>query len=83
MERILKIKGSNDEHQKHITRLDNAISFYTIFKECGIEADTKKQRLDTRRNVAKILNFFKEQNFISDYEFVKNLDGNFSVRIFF
>lgn len=83
LERILKIKGSNDEHQKHITRLDNAISFDTLLKECGIEADTKKQRWNIRQNVAKILDFFKEQNFISDYEFFKNPDGNISFRIFF
>lgn len=83
LERILKIKGSNDENKKHITRLDNSISFNTLFRECDIPSDTKKQRWDVRNNVKKILDFFKEQHFILDYELIQTPDGDFSIKIFF
>ena len=83
LERILKIKGSNDENKKHVTRLDNSISFNTLFRECGIPYDTKDQRQTIRRNVKKILDFFKEQGFIDNYAISKNLDGDFSIKIFF
>lgn len=83
LERILKIKGSNDESQKHVTRLNNSISFNTIFKECGISAETRKQCWDARQNALKILDSFKAQNFISDYELIKTTDGDFSIEISF
>lgn len=83
LERILKIKGSNDENKKHVTRLDSSISFNTLFRECGIPSDTKKQRWDARNNVSKILDFFKEQGFIDNYAISKNLDGDFSIKIVF
>jgi hypothetical protein len=79
----LKIKGSNDENKKHITRLNHSISFNTIFRECGIPAETKDQRQTIRRNVSKILDFFKEQGFIKNYVISPNPDGNFSIEIFF
>lgn len=83
IERILKIKGSNDENKKHVTRLKHSISFNTIFKECGLKSDDKRQRYEIRKNAEKILDFFKEQNFISDHEFIKTVDGDFSIEIIF
>lgn len=83
LERILKIKGSNDDNKKHVTKLENSISFETLFKQCGLPSDTKKQRWDIRNNVAKILDFFKSQGFIDGYEFFKNPGGDFSVKIFY
>ena len=83
LERILKIKGSNDENKKHVTKLENSISFETLFKQCGISADTKQQRYKARQNSEKILDFFQEQGFISGYEISRKPDGTFSIEIFF
>lgn len=83
LERTLKIKGSNDENKKHVTRLNHSISLQTVFNECGIPSETKKQRWDAKQNVKKILDFFKEQGFIDNYNFSQNPDGSFSIEIFF
>ena len=83
LERILKIKGSNDENKKHVTRLDNSISFSTLFKECGLNAEDKRQRYEIRQIVKKILDFFKNQDFIANYELIQTPDGDFSIKISF
>lgn len=83
LERILKIKGSNDENRKHVTKLSNAISFDTLFRQCGISAEDKRQRYKIRQTVTEILAFFKEQKFISDYSLDKSTDGDFSIKISF
>ena len=81
LERILKIKGSNDESREHVTKLSNSISFGTLFRQCGISAEDKRQRYEIRQTIAKILSFFKEQKFISDYSLEKSTDGDFSIKI--
>lgn len=83
LERILKIKGSNDENREHVTKLSNFISFETLFRQCGISAEDKRQRYEIRQTVSKILAFFKEQKFISDYSLDKSTDGNFVIKISF
>lgn len=83
LERILKIKGSNDESRTHVTKLSNIISFETLFRQCGISAEDKRQRYKIRQTATEILTFFKEQKFISDYSLDKSTDGDFSIKISF
>lgn len=83
LERILKIKGSNDESRTHVTKLSNIISFETLFRQCGISAEDKRQRYKIRQTVTEILTFFKEQKFIADYSLDKSTDGDFSIKISF
>lgn len=83
LERILKIKGSNAESKKHVTKLAKAISFDTLFRQCGLPADTRDQRQTVRRNTEKILDHFKEQNFIADYLISPSDNGDFSIEIAF
>ena len=81
LERIIKIKGSIDK--AHVTKLEHSISLNTLYKQCGIPAEKKEQRQTIRRNILKIMDFFKKKDFISDYNLVKNGIGELSIKIFF
>lgn len=73
LERILKIKGSNDaKRKKRVHQLSNSILFDTVFSQCGLQDADKWQKQDFRKAISGILDHFVSEDFIDGYEFNKS-----------
>jgi hypothetical protein len=83
LERILKIKGSNNENRKNVIKLHNTILLDTLYTNCGLSDDGKNRKSEYRQNISQILSYFKKFDFISEYEFVKDGDKFFGIKIFY
>lgn len=84
LERILKIKGSNDpKRNKRVRKLNNSILFETIYRQCGLSDAEEWQKQDARKNIVQILDHFVSQNFIKNYEIVKQDATFYSISIIF
>ena len=84
LERILKIKGSHDpKRNKRVRKLNNSILFETIYRQCGLADATRRQKQEARKNITQILDHFVSQNFIKNYEIVKQDSSFFSISILF
>ena len=84
LERILKTKGSLDpKRSKRVRKLSSSILFETIYRQCGLADATKRQKQECRNNVIEILNHLASENFIKNYEIVKQDATFYSISIFF
>lgn len=84
LERILKIKGSNDpKRNKRVRKLNNSILFETIYRQCGLADATKRQKQEARKNITQILDHFVSQHFIKNYEIIKQDASFYSISILF
>lgn len=84
LERILKIKGSNDtKRNKRVRKLSNVILFNTIYQKCNLDGNDTRRTTEYRKTITQILDHFIARNFITDYKFIKKNGKFYSIEIFF
>lgn len=84
LERILKIKGSNDpKRNKRVRKLSNVILFNTIYQKCNLDGNDTRRTTEYRKTITQILNHFITRNFITDYKFIKKNGKFYSIEVFF
>lgn len=93
LERITAIIGSHKKYKPHITgkkkgggfnyktvtKLREIITFEDIFEQCELLDADKWQKQDARNIIKKILEHFKEQDFITDWHFEKKNGAFYSI----
>lgn len=84
LERILKIKGSNDpKRNKRVRKLSNVILFDTIYQKCNLTDTGRNRQGEYRKTITQILEHFISRNFITGYNFIKKNGKFYSIEIFF
>lgn len=84
LERILKIKGSNDpKRKKRVLKLNNIILFDTVYKKCGLDGNDTRRTAEYRKSISQILDHFINRDFIKAYRFIKKNGKFYSIEIFF
>ena len=93
LERTTAIIGSHKKHKAHIvgkkkgggyiykraTKLQKIITFEDIFDQCELSDATKRQKQQARETITKILEHFKDKNFISEWHFEKKNGAFYSI----
>lgn len=69
LRRTLEIKGSHEQRKSKVTPLRNIITFDDLFKKCGFENASRRQKQQVKETVEKILDFFVEKNLIQSFKF--------------
>ena len=84
LERILRIKGSNDpKRSKRVRKLNNIILFDTVYKKCELDGNDSRRTTEYRKSISQILDHFINRDFIKAYRFLKKNGKFYSIEIFF
>lgn len=91
MRRIVEVVGSHQPHKKHFagftkdkkpifkqaTKLQKKILFEKLFKQCDLADATIRQQQQAREIIEKILEHFKAQKLITEWNFEKDKNGKY------
>lgn len=82
LERILKIKGSNNPNRnKRVRKLNKTILLESVYRKCELDDSGSNRRAEYRKTISKILDHFKQLGEITDYEFTKRGQKFYSIEI--